>query len=63
VELVFDLLPISNLFDRGSRIRVTITCADADNFDTPILDPVPEISVLKKTGHASFVELPIIPNH
>jgi hypothetical protein len=30
VELVFDLLPTSYVFDAGHRIRVTITCADKD---------------------------------
>jgi putative CocE/NonD family hydrolase len=61
VELVFDLLPTSKIFRRGNRIRLTITCADADNFETPALDPPPEIHVLREASHASFVELPIIP--
>ena len=60
VELVFDLLPISYLFRAGNRIRITVTCADADNFETPELDPAPKIRLLRDTAHASFVELPII---
>lgn len=60
IELVFDLLPTSKLFHKGNRIRVTITGADADNFETPILDPAPEIRLLRNTTYVSFVELPII---
>jgi putative CocE/NonD family hydrolase len=60
VELVFDLLPISYLFRAGNRIRITVTCADADNFETPALDPAPKIRLLRDTAHASFVEFPII---
>ncbi len=46
---------------RGSRIRLTVTCADADNFDTPALNPSPAIRVLRDAVHASFVELPLLP--
>ncbi|MCP4633271.1 MAG: CocE/NonD family hydrolase, partial [candidate division Zixibacteria bacterium] len=34
-KLVFDLLPTAYLFHKGNRIRITIACADFDNFDTP----------------------------
>jgi len=61
VELVFDLLPTSKLFHKGNRIRITVTGADADNFETPILDPAPEIRLLRNATYASFVDLPIIP--
>jgi hypothetical protein len=60
VELVFNLLPTSYLFHAGNRIRVAVTCADADNFETPALDPVPKIRLLRDAAHASFVEFPII---
>jgi uncharacterized protein (DUF433 family) len=60
VQLVFDLLPTLYLFRVGSRIRNTVTCADADNFETPGLDLVPKIHLLGNTAHASFVEFPII---
>jgi putative CocE/NonD family hydrolase len=59
-ELIFDLLPASYLFQAGNRIRVTVAFADADNFDTPILDPVPEIRLLRDAPHASSIELPIV---
>ena len=61
VELVFSLLPISYLFHAGNRIRITVTCADADNFETPALAPAPKIRLLRDPAHSSFVEFPIIP--
>jgi putative CocE/NonD family hydrolase len=60
VELIFNLLPTSYLFRAGNRIRISFTCADADNFDTPARDPAPKIRVLRDTAHPSFVELPVI---
>jgi uncharacterized protein len=62
IELVFDLLPTSYVFDAGHRIRVTITCADKDNVLTPRLDPPPTINLYRETDYASYIELPIIPN-
>ena len=61
VELVFDLLPTSNLFDAGHRIRITITGADADTYLTVPLNPPPTVSFYRNTAHASFIVLPIIP--
>ncbi len=60
VELVFDLIPLSNLFDRGHRIRITISGADAENTRTPAQDPPPELRLHRSTGRASHVELPFI---
>jgi putative CocE/NonD family hydrolase len=61
VELVFSLLPTSYLFRSGHRLRITITCADAENFDTPVINPTPKIRLFRDAAHASFVEFPIIP--
>jgi putative CocE/NonD family hydrolase len=61
VELLFDLYPTSNLFDAGNRIRVTVTGADADTYETPQLDPAPTVSVYRSPEYGSFIELPIIP--
>jgi putative CocE/NonD family hydrolase len=58
VELVFDLLPTSYLFQEGHRIRVTVVFADADNFDTPVLDPPPALNLLRSAKFPSHVELP-----
>jgi len=60
IDIIFDLLPTSKLFRKGSRIRVSITCVDSDNFKTPVLNPAPEVSILRNSVHASFIELPII---
>jgi hypothetical protein len=60
VELVFDLLPTAYQFSKGSRIRVTIACADADNFDTPVIDPAPRIHLLRDKDHPSFIQLPLV---
>ena len=60
-QLAFDLQPTSILFQKGSRIRLTITGADKDSFDTPIATPTPTIEVLRGGAHASYVSLPIIP--
>jgi predicted acyl esterase len=62
VELVFDLLPTAYLFREGNRIRITITCADADNFETPILDPAPKLHLLRDSNHLSFIQLPVVPS-
>jgi putative CocE/NonD family hydrolase len=62
VELVLDLLPTSYIFDAGHRIRVTITGADKDNALTPQLDPPPTVTLYHDSDHASYIEIPIIPN-
>jgi len=58
IQLVFDLLPTAYRFSQGSRIRVIIAFSDADNFETPILDPVPELNLLRDTAHPSSIVLP-----
>jgi predicted acyl esterase len=60
VELVFSLLSTSYRFPKGSRIRISVAFADADNFETPVLDPAPKLRLLRDQEHASFVELPIV---
>jgi putative CocE/NonD family hydrolase len=57
-EMVFYLLPTSFQFHATSRIRITVAFADADNFDTPILDPAPQVQLLREPAHPSYVELP-----
>jgi putative CocE/NonD family hydrolase len=62
VELVFDLMPTSYIFEAGHRIRVTITGADKDTALTPQLDPPPTVQIYREADHASYIELPIIPS-
>ena len=59
-ELVLDLLPTSYQFQEGNRIRITIAFADNNNFDTPIVDPAPGVSVLRNPDYPSYVVLPVI---
>ncbi|MCC7208048.1 MAG: CocE/NonD family hydrolase [Anaerolineae bacterium] len=61
VELTFALLPTSNIFDAGHRIRVRITGADDGNYRTPPLDPAPEVRLYRDATHPSYAELPVIP--
>jgi uncharacterized protein len=61
VELVFDMQPTSIQFHQGHRVRVTITCADKDNDDTPRQSPPPKVTVYRSNEHASYVVLPVIP--
>jgi len=60
VELVFRLLSTSHRFAKGSRIRIAVAFADADNFETPLIDPAPKLRVLRDKDHPSFVELPVL---
>jgi hypothetical protein len=59
-ELVFNLLSTSCRFHEGSRIRITVAFADADNFDTPVITPAPKISLLRDKDHSSLIQLPIV---
>jgi putative CocE/NonD family hydrolase len=60
VELVFDLLPTAFQFSKGKQIRITIAFADADNFETPVINPAPKLKLLRDTNHPSFVQLPVV---
>jgi putative CocE/NonD family hydrolase len=61
IELVFDLLPTAWRFPAGHSLRIVIAFADAGNFDTPVLDPAPPVTILRDAVHASFVEIPVCP--
>ncbi|MDJ0751871.1 MAG: CocE/NonD family hydrolase [Ardenticatenaceae bacterium] len=61
-ELVFDLLPTSYLFEKGNRLRITVAFADADNFETPKLDPPPVLKLLRNRSFPTYIELPVIHN-
>jgi putative CocE/NonD family hydrolase len=60
--LSFDLLATSYLFQAGNRIRITVAFADADNFDTPVLDPAPTLELLRNTIYPTYIELPVVHN-
>jgi hypothetical protein len=60
VELVFALQPVAQRFAQGRRLRLTLTFADADNYETPVIEPAPRVRVLRDARHASFIELPVL---
>jgi putative CocE/NonD family hydrolase len=60
IELIFDLLATSHLFQAGHRIRLTVAFADAGNFETPILHPPPMLKLLRSARFPSCIELPVI---
>lgn len=59
IELHFDLQPISWRFKAGHRLRVTLTCADANHTTTPELDPKPVVAVYRSPQYQSQIALPI----
>ncbi len=62
-ELRFDIMPTSNVFKAGHRIRITISGSILDGSGrAPGLEggPAPLITVYRGGEHASFVELPFI---
>jgi putative CocE/NonD family hydrolase len=60
IELVFSLLPTSYWFHKGNNIRITVAFADADNFETPIISPAPQLHVLRDMNHPSSIQLPVV---
>jgi len=60
IKLVLDMLPTAYAFSKGKRISLAITFADADNFDTPVIDPAPAVHLLRDKNHPSFIELPML---
>jgi putative CocE/NonD family hydrolase len=58
-ELVFDLLPTAFEFSKGRRIRTTVAFADADNFETPVIDPAPVVHLLRDRKYPSCINLPL----
>ena len=54
-------MPTGYRFDRGHRIRLVITHADADNALVVPQTPRPEVKVFFGGEHASEVSLPVLP--
>ncbi|HEX6245554.1 MAG TPA: CocE/NonD family hydrolase, partial [Polyangiales bacterium] len=57
-KLSFELLPTSQVFKAGHRIRLIISFAEAP---TPKLEPAPKVSLYRDAAHPSALTLPIIP--
>jgi hypothetical protein len=60
VELVFNLLPTSHRFHKGNRIRITVAFADADNFETAVINPAPKLHLLRDMNYPSSIQLPMV---
>jgi putative CocE/NonD family hydrolase len=58
-ELRIELLPVSNLFDAGHRVRLVVTGADADNCATPPREPPPIVTFAWGPGRRARLELPV----
>ena len=64
VELAFDFNPISYVFRKGNRIRITVTGAEKTTYQLPPgADPKapPTISLHRDGRYASYVTLPLVP--
>lgn len=61
VELTFDLLPTSYLFQRGHCIRVAIAGADKDHFEIPDT-PAPVFTIQRNGKFSSAIVLPVVTN-
>ena len=61
MTLTFDLQPIANRFEKGHRIRIVVTGADADNNMTFPFVPAPTQSLHLGGAEPSRIELPVLP--
>lgn len=60
VLLELALFPLSNLVRKGHSIRLTINCADCDNWYLPELGRAEHLTVYHNTEHTSYLSLPVI---
>jgi putative CocE/NonD family hydrolase len=62
VKLEFGLNPTSFMVRAGERVRVTINFYDPD-WDTQVLNPAPQVSILRDKAYPSSISLPVVkPN-
>ena len=57
-DLAFPFM--SNTVKAGHRLRLTINHADKGNWDTPELDPAPQVSIYRDREHLSYLALPVV---
>jgi putative CocE/NonD family hydrolase len=62
VKLRFDLMPIANLFNKGHRIRISISCANNNWDEISEEKPVPKISMYRNQQFPSELLLPVKVN-
>jgi putative CocE/NonD family hydrolase len=59
IRLRFDLMPTSNVFDKGHRLRLTITCANA-GIDEPVDSRPKTVTLMRNAAFPSRIELPVM---
>lgn len=59
IKLTFDMMPTANVFNKGHRIRVTITCANAGWDELPSEEPA-TITMMWNARYPSRISLPIV---
>ncbi len=58
-ELVFDMLPVSYIFQKGHHIRITVVGADQSTYPDAGLNPAPVVHVYRDLQKRSRLELPV----
>jgi hypothetical protein len=61
VALIFDLLPISNTFQAGKRLRLTLTGADAGHTEPLAWAADTTLRVYRSQAYPSHLALPVAP--
>jgi uncharacterized protein len=59
VRVQMDLFPVSYIFKRGHRIRVSVTGADYRERDRQTLNPAPQVTIYDSNSNPSLIVLPI----
>ena len=58
-RLQIDMMPMSHVFKKGNRIRVTITCACKKIFFIQDEHP-PIVSIYRNSLYTSYIRLPVV---
>jgi putative CocE/NonD family hydrolase len=58
IKLAFDMMPTANVFNKGHRIRVTITCANAGWDELPSEEPA-TITLMRNARYPSRIQIPV----
>lgn len=59
-ELNLALFPMSNLIPKGHALRLTLNCADCDNWYKPELGQATELTIYHNTEYPSHLVLPVV---
>ena len=59
-ELIFDLQPTAQRFQKGNRIRITVTNADRNTHQNPFPAAAPMVTLYRNPIQASRIVLPLV---